>query len=445
METTPTTSTFRKPNSALVMMPKVGKLTAITRKIFNVMLQVTQRQVAALATGGQGVQATHRFRARLSDLVGPIESGESNLITYVKNSLREMRRVELDWEAPDANSEVIWSNMSLLSEVRITREKADNVLYAEWALPPGLMEVIADPARFTPIDIVQLAQLRTYAAVALYEICSRYRNNPSGVTSEQNMDWWIGALSQSALPIDPQTKLPKPRNWSKFKDDQLKAAMDEINRKSDLSVELIEKKTGRKLTSAQFRVSRKPASTSASPRPSKMAVETAQTATRLGLALPDIAGLIKQGHSESVILLALAKLEARLARDDLAAIDSRMAYLRTVLAELGTYVAEAPAAPLAAPAPTSPNAELPQALTYKEQRRAAIKEELLNLGKDQQRRYAERALEMLQQIGMASTTISRKVASSDWSSGLLLSKMVEAYALENYGPSWSVDPQQELA
>jgi hypothetical protein len=214
------------------------------------------------------------------------------------------------------------------------------------------------------------------------------------------MDWWIGALSQSALPIDPQTKLPKPRNWSKFKDDQLKAAMEEINRKSDLSIELIERKTGRKLTSAQFRVSRKPASVVAGARPPKMAVETAQTATRLGLALSDIAVLLKQGHSESVIALALVKLDSRLAREDLIAVDSRLAYLRTVLSDIGGYVAEKDA-PDAGAAPVLPTtsggmrSDLPQALNYKEQRRAAIKEELLNVPRDQQKVYADQALEML--------------------------------------------------
>lgn len=442
MDTSLPCSTFKKPNSALVMMPKVGKLTAITRKVFNVMLQVTQRQVAMLARNGQLVQATHRFKARLSDLVVPIETGESNLITYVKHSLREMRRVELDWEAPDANSEVIWSNMSLLSEVRIIKDKSDKVLYAEWALPPGLMEVIADPARFTPIDIVQLAQLRTYAAVALYEICSRYRNNPSGVTSEQSMDWWIGALSQSPLPIDPHTKLPKARNWSKFKDDQLNAAINELNRKSDLMVQLLEKKTGRKLTSAQFRVSRKPPAGVSGARPPKMGADLAEVAVRLGIALPDISNLMGLGHGESLLKLALSKLETRLARQDLAPVESRLAYLRTVLDELGAYVEDvSTAADLAMPLTTAPPAEEVPTLTYKERRRAAIKEALLKLPKEQQRVYAESALEALQQNGLATTTLSRKLLAGDWASGLLLSKMIEVYAVQYDGPRWSVEPE----
>ena len=435
-------SIFKKPNSALVMVPKVGKLTAITRKVFNVMLQITQRQVTALAASGQVVQATHRFKARLSDLVIPIESGDSNLITYVKHSLREMRRVELDWEAPDANSEVIWTNMSLVSEVRITKEKKDNVLYAEWALPPGLMEVIADPARFTPIDIAQLAQLRTYTAVALYEICSRYRNNPSGVTSEQNMEWWIGALSQSPLPIDPTTKLLKPRNWSKFKDDQLNSAIEEINRKSDLCIGLVEQKTGRKLTSAQFRVARKRSLELGISSGHKLGTEVLDTAARLGLSLSDVCSLSKQGYSEGAIKVALTKLGARVVRQDLPPIEANLAYLRSVLLEVGVYVADKRQVTDELEPPVT--AQIAPALTPIEQRRAAMKDELLRLDMEKQSRYATVALEMLQRIGMASATLSRKATARDWSSGPLLSKMIDAYAIDNYGPNWGAELSPEL-
>ncbi|RFO94858.1 hypothetical protein DIC66_21215 [Rhodoferax lacus] len=434
-------STFKKPNSALVMMPKVGKLTAITRKIFNVMLQVTQSQIAELSRTGHGLQATHRFSARLSALVAPIEIGDSNLISYVKNSLREMRRVELDWEAPDANSDVIWTNMSLLSEVRIVRDKRRNVLYVEWALPPGLLEVIADPVRFTPIDIAQMARLRTYAAVALYEICSRYRSNPSGVTSEQHVDWWIGALSQSPLPIDPITKLPKSRNWSKFKDDQLNAAIEEINHKSDLLIELMEQKTGRKLTSAQFRVARKPSPVQASLP--KLSVSLARAASQLGLSLSEISNLLKQGHGESVLHIAMDRLQVRLARQDLPTVDCRSAYLRAVLNETGSYVASSSALPVN-PAPVQDlDQDLVPALTHKEQRRSILRDELLHLGHAQQSGYAHIALQRLQSMGMANSSLSHKVANGDWSSGLLLSKMIEAYAMERYGLSWSLEPQQE--
>ena len=430
--------TFKKPNSALVMMPKVGKLTAVSRKIFNVLLHTTQRQVQALNQEGKLVEATHYFSARLDELVDPVEVGLSNLTSSAKKSLLEMRRTEVDWEAPDAHSGVIWSSMSLLSEAKIV--KTAGILYAYWALPPGLLSVIADPQRFTPIDIAQLSRLKTYTAVALYEICVRYKNNPTGLTSGNPLEWWVDALTQSAPKLDPKTKKPKVRLWSKFKSEQVNVAIHEINSKTDIGIELIEKKTGKAVTSAQFKVWRKPAEAAAILSAPRMGSDLALMATQLGLPLGDIATLMKLGHGEDVLKIGLTKLQARTLRDDLEPVESKLAYLRAVLSETQGFIAAGPlAAPLmSAPLVPSAPAELPKVLSYQEHRRSEIKDELLNVGKLEQKRYAEMALMSLQKAGIATTTISRKVESGNWMTGVLFSKMIEAYAVEHYGEHWGV-------
>lgn len=439
-------TTFKKPNSALVLMPKIGKLTAITRKLFNVLLNATQQQIAQCRKNELAIPIL--FKARLSDLVDQVEVGESNLLSQSKKSFREMRRVELDWEAPDANSGVIWASMSLLSQVTFTKEGGKGVIYAAWAFPPDLMEVIKDPSRYTPINIAQLVKLKSYTAVALYEIASRYKTNPTGKTSENDMDWWISALSQSAAPIDPATKLPKPRGWSKFKDDSLNAAIKEINLKTDLCVELLEKKTGRKLTSAQFRVSSKIVDNSSDlDAPSKMSPEIAKIATKLGLSLADISNLITQGQNENVLEAAFSKLEARLAREDLVTVDSKIAYLRSILIDTNKFIFDKRPTPVHhvknAPPPTLEKEPVaPQ--RYKELRRSEIKDELINLNKDQQKPYAEIALEALRVAGLSTPSTKRKVEAGNWAtSPFLLSKMVEIYAVDIHGPEWFDDPAKD--
>lgn len=434
---------FKKPNSAIVMMPKVGKLTAVSRKIFNVILHKTQRQVNDLNLKGKIVEATHYFSARLDELVDPVERGGSNLTAVAKLSLLEMRRTEVDWEAPDANSGVIWSSMSLLSEAKIVKE--GGILYAYWALPPGLLTVIADPQRFTPIDITQLSQLKTYTAVALYEICVRYKYNPSGVTSEHSLEWWVDALTQSPPKIDPKTKKPKLRLWSKFKNEQVKDAIDEINAKTDIVIELKQHSSGlagKAVTSAQFEVKRKPGKSIASSRP-KMSSEIAELAHKLGIPIGDISNLIGQGQSESVLKIAFAKLEDRINREDLAPVESKMAYLRTVLAEINGYVSSVPAVQTKTVVMPVVKAldDLPKALNYQEQRRGEIKDELLNLGKEGQKRYAEIAFGSLQKAGIGTAAIGRKLELGEWTNGILFSKMIEAYAVEQYGENWGVETE----
>jgi len=254
------------------------------------------------------------------------------------------------------------------------------------------------------------------------------------------LEWWVDALTQSAPKIDPKTKKPKLRLWSKFKSEQVSVAIHEINSKSDIGIELIEKKTGKAVTSAQFKVWRKSVEAGAITGGVRMSPELASTATSLGLPLGDISSLIKLGQSESILKIGLAKLESRIGRDDLAPVDSRMAYLRTVLAETNSFVATVP--PPLPPRVVSlihkAPADIPKVLSYQEHRRLEIKAELLNISKAGQKKYAELALEYLQKAGIATTTISRKVESGDWMTGVLFSKMIEAYAVEQYGVNWGV-------
>jgi hypothetical protein len=60
--------TFKKPNSALVMMPKVGNLTAISRKLFNVLLKETLEQLPQIQKTGMSPEDVLKFlfKARLS-------------------------------------------------------------------------------------------------------------------------------------------------------------------------------------------------------------------------------------------------------------------------------------------------------------------------------------------------------------------------------------------
>ena len=432
--------TFKKPNSAIVMMPKVGKLTAVSRKIFNVMLLTTQRQINALGDEGKTVEATHYFSALLSDLVDPIEVGSSNLTTVAKKALLEMRRTEVNWEAPDAHADVIWSNMSLLSEVKIVKTK--NVLHAYWALPPGLLSVIGDPQRYTPLDITVLAQLKNYAAVALYEICVRYKNNPTGVTSENPLDWWVDALSHGGAKIDPKTKKPKLRLWSKFKNEHVLGAIEEINLKSDITVELMEKRTGRPVTSAQFKVRRKVVDRDNANSKPKLSLELALSADKLGISHNEILNLLKFGQHEGVLQLAMGRLQARMDRQDLQPVESKMAYLRSVLQEKNNTVdtpqhekelKDKDVLPIPRKVPG------PIALNHQETRRLQIRDEFICLGKEGQRRYAETAFGILQKMNVATSLITKKYAAGEWSTGILFSKMLEIYATEKHGPDWAVD------
>ena len=327
---------FRKPNHLIVMVPTLGKLSPISRKLYNVLLHDTQTQAMAKQAAGEVIKAGDLFEARLADLLAPFNVEAADLSTVAKAHFREMKRTEVGWEAPDQGSEVVWASMSLLSETKVV--KRNNQLYFQWALPPTLFNAVMDPGLFTRMDLELLTRLKSYAALALYEICVRYKNNPSGRTCVCEPEWWVNAIS--AKPSrDPATGAKTKREWRKVKNETVLKAIEEINELTDIEVELIEKKTGKAVTQVQFAVRRKKLPGTGKGKPT-LSPELIEQAVKSDVALADVAGIVKaSAGGEAVAMAALISVERRAANDELEGLQNKAAYARAVARNFDGYVA----------------------------------------------------------------------------------------------------------
>jgi len=203
---------LRKPHEMIVMVPRSKRVTLTGRRIYNALLQVSQSRLAAM---NAMPQADYMFEAPLPALLRTTgSSGEDR--TAAKRYLREMRGLEVDWESTAPGDGVKWRGFSMLSEVAIEIRKGEN--WVSWSYPPTIMSALREPARWARIDLDVLAKLGSYAAVALYEICARYRDNPSGLTSRKPVQWWSDALSQAPAGTER-------REWRKFKSERVKEAV----------------------------------------------------------------------------------------------------------------------------------------------------------------------------------------------------------------------------
>jgi hypothetical protein len=333
---------FRKPNHLIVMVPTLGKLSPISRKLYNVLLHDTQAQAMAKQAAGEVIKAGDLFEARLADLLVPFNVDAADLSTVAKAHFREMKRTEVEWEAPDQGSEVVWASMSLLSEAKVL--KRNNQLYFQWALPPTLFNAVMDPGLFTRMDQEFLTRLKSYAALALYEICVRYKNNPSGRTCVCEPEWWVDAITAKSNR-DPATGAKPKREWRKVKNEAVMKAIEEINELTDIEVELIEKKTGKAVTQVQFAVRRKRLTGVGQGRP-KLSPELIEQAVKSDVALADVVGIVKASvGGEAVAMAALKSVERRAANDDLEELQNKAAYARAVARDLDGYIAVTDAKP----------------------------------------------------------------------------------------------------
>lgn len=434
-EATQPIADLRKPTEMLVMIPRSQKITLIGRKLYNAMLQNAQHR---LSTRREMPAADYMFEAPLKDvLVAAGTSAESR--TVAKKYLQEMRGLVVDWESTAEGDGVKWRGFAMLSEVVLEVRQGQN--WVLWSYPPTVMKALHEPGRWARLNLEVIAQLGSYAAVALYEICARYRDNPSGVTSRKELQWWIDALSQAPAGSE--------KEWRRFKYKRVQPAIEEINAQTDIEIELIEHKQGRAIAAAQFQVRKKHRQISL-PIERDAQVEPADTvlverAEAVGVREAKVEELIIK-FGDSLVAEQLNEFEKRIERKELGPINSPAAYLRQMCVAAAEAAAAEPeriegAAPQAQPG----QLELP-AVTIAaaeadrmNERYAQLRAEIEQLSDPERAALVAQAVAELQGRGLYSAVIRRRVEAGDFFFGPLRVTICRIYGQQRYGEDWAAN------
>lgn len=415
---------LRKPHEMIVMVPQTRRVTLTGRRIYNVLLQVAQARMAA---SDSLPLADFLFDAPLNALLRSTGSkGEDR--TAAKRYLQEMQDLKVTWESTAPGDGVKWRGLHMLTEVVLEIRKGEN--WVSWSFPPSIMGALREPTRWARIDLGVLARLGTYAAVALYEICARYRDNPAGVTSRKPTAWWADALSHTPGGTER-------REWRKFKNERVKEAVDEINRETDLEIELIEHKQGRAVVDVQFAVRRK--RTAAWQDVAPVDASLALRAESLGIREAKLEGLVQE-FGEDNVRQQLVQLERRAGNPKLRSIENPYSYLRTLLRAAGTSAEPAPEAgepSTPVPPPAAPREWVDEDGERQAKRIAELKLEIGRLGPNERKVWADRALEDLARKGQLTAVVSRRAEQGDVLHGLLGATVVRLYAEATYGDLWA--------
>lgn len=410
---------LRKPHEMIVMMPRSGRITLTGRRVYNALLQQSQAQMMVLH---DMPSADFLFRAPLVSLLRATgSSGEQR--TAAKKYLKEMRGLEVDWESTAAGDGIKWKGFSMLSEVILEERNGEN--WVSWSYPPTLMSALREPTRWAKLDLEVLGKLGTYTALALYEICARYRDNPSGLTSRKPVDWWADALSNTP----PGTER---REWRKFKNEKLKAAIAEVNRETEIDIDLIEHKQGRAVEEAQFSVRKK----HRKPQPEKSEVvdlELIQRALQLGIREIKLDPLI-QDFGDDAVRSALTHLEARTVNRQFRPIENSYSYLRTLLrsggvntpsdaSSLAHQVAPVPDKGKSVAAEVSAPASNEEALRLQKMRA-----NLESMSAEDRRIFVNQAVSKLIEKGLFTPVIRRRFEQGDELHGVLGATVIQCYA-----------------
>ena len=419
---------LKKPNEAVVMFPKIGKLTAYGRKFYVSLMREAQQHLLAKAAKGEVFEATDFFKEPLTNIIRPISKPSSNLVEVTKQYVREMQSTQVEWSAPDADAGVIWDSMVLVSQAKIELERGK--LYLLWAFPPDMVNALKDPKRFTLIAPEDLVNLKSYAAVALYEICARYADNLSQRTSKKPKEWWVSALTGDSHKTSARSKeTAKPREWRKFKGESVVPAIEEINKETGLQIELIEIKEGKAVVDVQFKVVRK----------SKIKLDPTQAhieAAKLGIPAQDITNYLGGGGSQEELLLILAKMKARIEDETKEPVPNRRSYFAATVrkANVGENSEKSHGMP-------EEKATDKEQLVTGEQNLAIttiarMNAHVLGLSDDVALPLLEKAKQHLAEKKMLSPTFAKRLAEKNWRTGPIFHIVVDLYATASISPEW---------
>ena len=418
-----------KPNQVLVLLQKNGKLTSIERKLLNAfLLASTQQHRDYVTTFGRLPDNSHMYSARAQELLEMVEVGNSNLMSTIRKHILALRRVESDWFAPDVKEGLVMANTSFLSEVRM--EIKNGSLQVYWAFPPSLNTMLGDPKSFpfTKLDLQKISLLTSYTAVALYEICAKYRSNykrgGSGecLTTKRPPEWWVNALTNTPPKVDKKTGQPVHREWRKIKNETVNKAIEEINLHTDLDVKLLEEKNGKSVNLVQFEIRSK----KEGPRQIEAShFEIFKKGISLGVS-EDVIRAVLNRTSVDQVNFCLAKLESRLRQTDLPGIDNVGRYFTTIVTE---------SIPIEIVEDIGPKKKVKDAQTDtriavdEKSSQTLSKEEFMMLPDLVKRTYAGQAVEEIKSRGLATDRILSNAQAGVWS-GVLLSQMIEIFRRE---------------
>ena len=422
---------LRKPHEMIVMVPKSHRITVTGRRLYNVLLQVSQ---AKLVAAGQMPLADYLFEAPLAALLKSTGSSGDDR-TAAKRYLGEMQDVKVDWQSTAPGDGTKWKSLNMLAQAEIELRRGEN--WVRWAFPPDIMTALFSPERYARLDLDVLRSLSSVPAIALYEICARYRDSPGGLTSRQTPAWWLDALSQAPAGAEK-------REWRKFKSERVKAAIEEINAETDLQIEIIEHKQGRAVTEVQFAVRRKQ-------RP--VAKASALEPVDAGLVLRAASHGIPEGKFDALVrefgLADVTKqldvLEQRRLNKTLTRLENPLSYLRSLLRNADQAIPTTPqAAPAAVEVGTESPAAEPEATgaapSWRVARHEALSAELASMTPEERAPFVDSARQEMMSRGLWTAVTSRRASQGDVLHGPFGAVLRKVYGLSRYGVAWETEP-----
>lgn len=327
---------FRKTNEAIGLRVVDGNLSLLSRKVFNVLMCHAQDQKVPGVDAPIDTPAAKKYFWIPLTKLARNAAYDSKDVQYLKKQLVELQNIKLLME-----NERQWTSERLVSSVTLVNpeglSKNSGQVWFGYSFPPEVHEQVMAPLTYTRLSLMYQSSLRSGSALALYEICRRYATNPSKLTFTQIYEHWYSVITGN--PISGSV----PPVYKYFKRDTLKPAIAEINALTDISIELIEHKNGRRIEKLQFKVEQVKQAQLEFVAPPIIDVELMEGVMKFGFSQADASDLVAK-YSDNIIRTTLELVDNRSESKVMTPLTSPAGYFKWMLNETARKT-QAPASP----------------------------------------------------------------------------------------------------
>lgn len=314
---------FRKANDSIGLRVVEGHFSLLSRKLYNVFISTAQKlQRPGLNAPTDEPAAESYFWIPLQTVVKDTKYNSNDYET-LKEHANELQNIRVE-----AESTKMWTSERLLSGLKIYNSKGlkskGGIVWLGFAFPPEVLQMVLQPTVYTKFSLWYQTQLRTASSLALYEVCRRYATSPSHLTNRAGWTHWYYTITGT---VTSDTNLPE---YKYFKRDHLAKSITEVNAITDIEVELLEFKEGRKVSEIQFRVYPKAQTSFELPAVPIINSELLDKMIALGLSKDD-ATATYLSYDEHVIRAHLKLVESRSKNSKLDPLWSSAAYFKNAI------------------------------------------------------------------------------------------------------------------
>lgn len=422
--------------NAVALMPTTGgrRISALGRKIFNVLLYRSQEE-------GE----REEYEARLHEILDAA-AYDSNDTAPIRKILRELMTTTVEWQSPSNGEIETWDACNLLSGAGTTKDKRTKAVTVRWRFDSKVRAQLLSPDRYARLSLEAITQLSTHSAMALYEICARYVDNPGHKTARQHWRWWRPVLTGFAGD-------DSKAEYRFFKRDVLHKAVAEINACTNIEVRgpiEYKEQDNRTIAEIQFEVYLKDGAPTGQQRPKPLVHVVVDDLPIIGRAIN--AG-VKQFEAEELIrkhgpeffAASVGELEKRLRMpsDKVGVVLKPGGWLRAYMAKAAKEVSDQ--APATRPEVTEDALKKHRAAWTDEwlrRRKDRLRAGFQELSEPDQRECLESFRSELK--SSAQTQLLKRFDTSGWQHRLVLGAFTKFYATRAIGENWDKPTSDDI-